>query len=136
MSHARPLAALALALCSAALLPARPSGAQATGGFTDAQAQTGRRVYAAQCAVCHNGDLSGGAGPALAGDTFIRTWSGRTADDLHSYASTQMPQTAPGSLKPADYLALVAYILLRNGYKPGSTELTPAALKTIVIKKQ
>ena len=34
-----------------------------------------------------------------------------------------MPEDAPGSLPPQQYVDIVAYILRMNGFEPGSTEL-------------
>ena len=131
------VAALAFALGAGALLrPSDPSAAQGSGVFTSAQAQQGAKLFSDDCAMCHGTDLSGGAGPPLAGKPFIGKWTGQTADDLHDVVSTQMPLTAPGSLKPGEYLALVAFILSKNGYPAGSAPLAKANLKSITIKAQ
>jgi hypothetical protein len=46
-----------------------------------------------------------------------------------------MPQDAPGSLPPATYVAILAYLLREVGVPAGTTELTndPAALQAITI---
>jgi mono/diheme cytochrome c family protein len=130
-------AALAVTFGSGALLvPALPSVAQGSGVYTTAQAQRGSKLFTDDCAMCHGSDLSGGAGPPLAGKAFIGKWTGQTADDLHDVVSTQMPLTAPGSLKPDEYLALVAFILSKNGYPAGGSDLAKAKLKNITIKAQ
>ena len=103
--------------------------------FTEAQATHGATIFAAQCATCHGAKLEGGAGPQLAGDDFITKWSGQTADDVHYIVSTQMPLTNPGSLSPAEALAVVAYILQQNHYPAGPTALDAASLKTVKIAK-
>ena len=82
------------------------------------------------------GQVEGISGPALAGKDFIAKWTGQTADDVYYTASTQMPLTAPGSLKPAEYLAVVAYILSKNKYPAGATALTSARLKAVKIAQQ
>jgi hypothetical protein len=47
-----------------------------------------------------------------------------------------MPANDPGSLSQPDALALVAFILRRNGYPPGNATLTePADLQGIVINR-
>jgi mono/diheme cytochrome c family protein len=131
------IAALGVALAGAALLlPTRPLAAQSAGTYTADQAQHGAKLYADNCAMCHKADLSGDAGPPLAGKAFIQKWSGQTADDIHDIVATQMPLTAPGSLKPDEDLALVAYILSKNGYPAGDTPLAKANLKSITIKAQ
>ena len=47
-----------------------------------------------------------------------------------------MPLTAPGSLKPAEVLSVVAYILKQNNYPSGDTALTAASSKTVKLAKQ
>jgi mono/diheme cytochrome c family protein len=115
---------------------AGPLAAQSSGPYTAAQAAAGATIYAAQCSSCHGAKLEGGAGPQLAGSDFIAKWTGQTADDVHYVVSTQMPQTAPGSLKPDEALALVAYILQQNKYPAGDAPLTAAKLTSIKIVKQ
>jgi len=129
------VAALALTLGVAALVvPAHPLAAQSGGVYTTAQAQQGAKLFGDNCGMCHAPDLSGGAGPPLAGKTFMMKWTGQTADDLHDVVSTQMPLTAPGSLKPDQYLALLAFILSKNGYPAGDSPLDRSKLKKITIK--
>jgi hypothetical protein len=36
---------------------------------------------------------------------------------MFSMKTTNMPQAAPGSLKPAEYLAIMAYILEQIGFR-------------------
>jgi mono/diheme cytochrome c family protein len=136
-------AALMCALLGAALPTisraqgAAPSPAAAAGGpYTAAQAAQGATLFAAQCSVCHGAQLEGIAGPALAGNEFMSKWSGQTAGDLYDVASTQMPLTSPGSLKPDEYLALISYILQKNKYPAGAKPLTAATLKAVVLKAQ
>jgi mono/diheme cytochrome c family protein len=132
----RWFAALGLASTVATLLVTGSLSAQSGGVYTAAQAAAGAKLFSADCAQCHGQKLEGIAGPALAGKAFLDKWSGQTADDLHYVMSTQMPLTAPGSLKPDEYLDLVAYVLQQNGYAPGSDPLTAAKLKGIKIAPQ
>ncbi|HEU0096265.1 MAG TPA: hypothetical protein VFQ52_07405, partial [Rhizomicrobium sp.] len=55
------------------------------------------------------------------------TAQGLTADSLLEVTAATMPQSDPGSLKPEDYNAVVAYILQQNGYPAGTTPLAPHA---------
>jgi mono/diheme cytochrome c family protein len=130
---ALPIAA-ALALVVAAAVG--PLGAQSSGVYTADQASNGATIFAAKCALCHGNKLEGGVGPALAGQGFTSYWTGSTADDVYQLMSTQMPQNAPGSLKPDEYLAVLAYVLQQNHYPAGSTPLSAAALKSIKITTQ
>ncbi|MGQ0650254.1 MAG: outer membrane protein assembly factor BamB family protein [Gemmatimonadaceae bacterium] len=115
-------------ICGALLLAAAPLGAQSAAEsvpFTRAQADAGRQVYLRACASCHGTRLDDGVAVALTGAAFIRNWSSadRTLDDLHFITSTTMPRNAGGTLAPAEYLAVVAYVLERNGYAAGERPL-------------
>ena len=119
------LAALALAAGLA------PGGATATtgagdGSYTTGQAATGARAFATNCASCHGAKLQGGIGPTLKGSQapFHGT---QHAGDVFNYIRTQMPLGKPGSLAPATYAAILAYLLQQNGHRAGTHVLTPAA---------
>ncbi len=128
------LPALAVALaCAAAWLPQRSLGADKPAAYTAAQATQGAAVFSSSCAGCHGQNLEGVAAPPLAGATFMHNWQGKTADDLFYIISHDMPQDNPGSLKPAEYVAVLAFILQKNGYPAGSAPLDPANLKQISI---
>lgn len=137
MSSTRTLGWLALALCTTALLAtALPLSADdAAGYFTQAQADRGKTLFSANCSQCHGANLEGISGPALAGKDFQSGWASRTAFDLYDVMSTEMPLTAPASLKPDEYLALTAYVLSKNGFPAGSTALDKAKLKGISLKR-
>jgi alcohol dehydrogenase (cytochrome c) len=101
-------------------------GQSAPGPFTQAQVDAGRQGYGANCAQCHNPDLSGtNDAPQLAGDAFLGAWKGRTAQALYNKISGTMPVGRGGSLDEATYTAITAYILHANGAKAGSTVFTP-----------
>lgn len=137
MKQVRSQVVLAITLAGAAVVTATiPLGAQANGVYAAAQVQSGAKLFGANCAACHGADLSGTAAPPLAGKTFLVKWSGQTAADIHDVVSTQMPLTAPGSLKPAEYIDLVAFILSKNGYPAGTAQLEKSKLKSITIKAQ
>jgi alcohol dehydrogenase (cytochrome c) len=110
-------------LCGAAAL-AQP-GAQ-PGPFTAEQVAAGRSAYIASCMACHQPTLEG-AGDALplAGRAFMLAWSNRTTKELYDLIHTSMPYGNGGSLDPATYANLVAFILHANGAKEGSQALTP-----------
>jgi S-disulfanyl-L-cysteine oxidoreductase SoxD len=106
-----------------------------SGVFTAAQAERGRATYGSQCAGCHSGDLSGGAGPALAGGAFMTKWESETAARLFRVTRDTMPRGNPGSLSDQTAIDLVAFVLASNGIPPGEAELAaaPEALEALAI---
>jgi mono/diheme cytochrome c family protein len=113
-----------------ALLP-HHAGAQAAKPtlYTADQATAGAAVYQQTCASCHGGALEGVSAPALKGAAFgdMATAQSLTADSLLEATAASMPQSDPGSLKPDEYNAVVAYILQQNGYPAGIAPLAPHA---------
>jgi mono/diheme cytochrome c family protein len=136
MKLSRALIPLAVALVASAAFTTQSISAQSTGAYTDAQAKAGLAIYTAQCSMCHGVKLEGVSGPALAGSGFISKWNGQTADDVRDIIATQMPLTSPGSLKPAEVLSVLAYILQQNKYPAGSAALTAPGSKKVKIVKQ
>ncbi len=112
--------------------------AQATGIFTEAQAQRGQSLYAAKCASCHGQSLEGATAAPLSGSKFASKWNGKSVDDLYFITRTQMPYGAGGSLTDQQYLDIVVALLKGNGYAAGARELTmdAATLKQLKIQPQ
>ena len=84
----------------------------------------GREVFAAKCLRCHGEKAGGGVGPALAGGqgTLATAKPLKTVGSFWPYSTTvwdyinrAMPFDQPGSLKPPEVYAVVAYILNLNG---------------------
>src|SRR5688572_22107970 len=92
--------------------------------YTEAQAQRGQTIYAAQCAVCHGVTLSGGLGPPLAGANFLRAWDKRPLIDLADKVEKTMPATSPGTLTRAQAIDLVAHLLKSSAFPAGTAELS------------
>lgn len=123
---------LAAATCAVALSSAL--AAQGESAYRAEQAERGRRVYAAHCSSCHGADLEGGVGPALAGATFLHTWSDRSAAALFSVTRTSMPRPAVGSLSDQAYADVFAYLLSRNGVPAGGTTFDGSAAMLDAIR--
>ena len=109
----------------------------ADGVFTAEQATRGAMVYGEQCASCHGEKMEGIADlfPALAGDPFLKNWTGKSVGELYEKIATTMPALDPGSLKPDQVADLVAHTLNASKYPAGTTALAASAdpLKTIKI---
>ncbi len=136
---ARPAAAaLAATAWTIVVLPALAQSTPAESGrtvqqgvFTMAQAARGESLYAANCARCHEGaDVDG---PSLVGDEFIDRWREDTLDNLFNFIRTRMPGDAPGTLQPAAYVDLVAYLLDANEIPSGASELVREGLADTLL---
>jgi alcohol dehydrogenase (cytochrome c) len=113
----RFLAGAALLVLASASMQAQPQN----GGFTAAQAEDGGAVYSRSCAGCHRANLAGGGdAPGLGGEAFMASWGSRSTGDFYKFIATSMPVGAAGTLDPAQYASVTAYLLAANGAKPGS----------------
>lgn len=130
----------AVCLILFALLPAARQAvtfAQQTGSFTDAQAARGQALYDKKCAACHGNQLDNGTAAALTGSKFAGKWNGKSVDDLYYITKTQMPYGAGDTMKPQEYIDVVAFMLKANGYHSGAQELkADASLKQVKIQAQ
>lgn len=91
--------------------------------YSTEQAAQGQALFKQKCAVCHGANLQGGAGPALAGRQFFLRYKGKPLSALWSTIQTQMPLNAPGTLSSAQSLAVVAFILQKNGFPAGASPI-------------
>ena len=96
------------------------------GVYVAAQAERGRDLYAQHCSSCHGDFLDGDGGSgrvALAGPTFADNWDAASLNDLFAKIAKTMPRGAPGTLRSAEALDLVAFLLQFNGFPAGTTPL-------------
>ena len=118
-------------LTLASMGTARPGGAQGAAAatlpnFTREQADAGSSVYTRSCATCHGARLDDGIAAPVAGSVFLQKWARpeRSLGELHYVTKQTMPKNAGGTLPDADYVAVLAYMLERNGYTPTSTAMS------------
>lgn len=72
-------------------------------------------LYAQHCSSCHSATLRGSAhGAPLTGPAFISKWSQKTAQDLFTYLTSNMPPGESGKLDAAAHAALTAFIVEAN----------------------
>src|ERR1700722_9462141 len=92
-------------------------------------------MFGASCASCHAQNLTGGAGPALVGAPFHASINAnyKTAAQLYGFISKQMPLNAPGSLSKANYLAITAFVIQKNGFSAGTSALSTASAAKVVL---
>jgi mono/diheme cytochrome c family protein len=112
---------------------APPSKTVWTGVYTAAQATRGQAFYTAACTGCHRDDLSGPFSEVLKGERFMNNWREQSLLNLYNLMATTMPQLSPGSLEPAAYADIIAYILQFNGFPAGSAELRVGGLRGVLV---
>src|SRR6059036_3143215 len=120
---------LVVTIASSIIIAAQQRGGGAPAAvYTAQQAASGRAVYQANCAICHQQDLSGsGDAPTLRGSEFVSNWGPRTTRELLSFLQLTMPPARQGTLSQEDYLNIVAFILQSNGARAGAQALTANA---------
>jgi mono/diheme cytochrome c family protein len=97
------------------------------GVYSDAQAKRGEAIYAERCATCHAPDLSGmDQAPELAGAEFLTAWDAQTLNDLFERTRISMPADKPGSLERPQIADVIAFVLQKNGFPAGQTDLATA----------
>lgn len=109
------------------------------GVYTSAQAERGKATFDVSCSRCHNSDLSGSErGPTLVGDKFLSTWLDGSLEPLFSFIRDSMPQGSANIVSDDSKADILAYILQRNSFPPGQTELTAntARLDTMQILRK
>ncbi|PYS13995.1 MAG: alcohol dehydrogenase [Acidobacteria bacterium] len=117
---------LIVLVASSIIIAAQQRGGGTAGGvYTAPQAASGRAVYQANCAICHQQDLSGsGDAPALRGSEFVSNWGPRSTRELLSFLQLTMPPARQGILNQDEYLSIVAFMLQSNGARAGNQALT------------
>jgi mono/diheme cytochrome c family protein len=93
-----------------------PDKSTGTAPYTKEQVAQGSEIYRRECAVCHGANLQGVSAPALTGPSFDH--SHLNAEQVRTVVVHAMPLTAPGSLKPDEYAAIMAYRLSYDCVQP------------------
>ncbi len=111
-------------IVTASLVLAQQPRTSQDGIYSAAQATRGETTFLQNCAPCHGADLSGAeGGPALIGGEASQYWNGLKLSELFERIKTTMPQSAPGSLADRQYADLLAFILSKNDFPAGATDL-------------
>jgi S-disulfanyl-L-cysteine oxidoreductase SoxD len=136
----------AIAFACGALFATALNAGQDKGGktvwdavYSDAQTKKGETAYSQYCAKCHGPDLMGAdVAPPLTGVEFTSGWNDLTVGDLFERLRITMPADKPGSVSAQDNADIVAFMLSRNGFPSGPSELPTQAgvLKGIKILTQ
>lgn len=120
---------LSLSLVNALAAQATPTSVKA-GVYTAAQADRGQALYRGKCASCH-------APNRFTDDLFYTSFAGKPLWEMFDVISDTMPEEDPGSMKPEEYVDVMAYLLKLNNFAPGETELPTGkdALSAILMEK-
>ena len=98
------------------------------GVYTDAQAERGRASYQQSCIGCHREDLRGdNTAPSLVGESFQFLWGDMEVGELVARAQKVMPPERPGSLPAQTYTDIIAFVLKKNDFPAGPTDLGASA---------
>jgi len=107
------------------------------GVYTDAQAERGHVAYQQSCIGCHREDLRGDStAPSLVGESFMFLWGDMEVGELVARAQKVMPPERPGSLPAQTYTDIVAFILQKNAFPAGSTDLGSDSLHALITAKK
>jgi len=131
---------LAVSLNSTTVASAFQGKTTSDGVYSDAQAKRGEAAYAKTCAGCHGPDLAGAdTAPSLTGGEFNAGWTDQTLDDLFERIKTTMPGDAPGSLPGEQVADILAFVLSKDGFPAGQSELAAGPglkdIKFVATKK-
>lgn len=92
--------------------------------YTFVQARAGERAYGTYCSACHGADLRGPQAP-LVGPAFLSLGQdrGMTMGTFFDFIVRDTPANSIDRLPNRDYVEIMAYILMKNGYAAGTTPL-------------
>jgi mono/diheme cytochrome c family protein len=119
------------------MIPAVSAEATIPVAFTAEQAGRGQAAYRRGCQDCHGFNLNDGefGGAPLTGQYFSRHWGNGSVAALYGFLHTKMPPDRPGKLNPQTYADLTAFLLSKNGYEAGDTELAPDPDEHLSLKR-
>src|SRR5690242_7008873 len=130
----RELTAAALLVLGASILVQAQTRTVQDGVYSENQATRGATLYGERCAACHGQQLQGAQGPPLATDVFVSHWQGETVETLRNKVRNTMPLDAPGTLTPQQTADVIAFMLKRNGYPAGRTDLATVDATTNPVR--
>jgi polar amino acid transport system substrate-binding protein len=96
------------------------------GVFSAAQVQRGQKIFRTICSNCH--DIEDFTGPGA----YFEDHDGKTLWETFAFVSAKMPDDDPGSLEPAEYAAVLAYIFSAYGLPAGEADL-PVDRRTLEL---
>ncbi len=115
----------------------RPDDTKTTndGVYTKAQAAGAKKQFDKICADCHAFTVAAKKKPKdlpLGDEPFFENWSGRPLGELVTLIALTMPNDGSATVTEAEAVNLVAYMLQRNGFRPGPKSLTQASASAVI----
>lgn len=114
--------------------------AQATtndGIYSKAQADAAKAPFEKLCSECHAftvATLKAKDDLPLGDEPFLKKWEGRTLDELLTLIVTTMPNDGSAVVSDDEALNLLAYVLQKNGFKPGASKLTKERASAVIAR--
>jgi len=103
--------------------------------YTEEQGLRGEAIYFAKCVLCHKPEMTGSqVVPPLIGEAFLARWNRRTAGDLFEWMRTSMPPVVTARLSNPEYADVLAYILSRNQFPAGESDLAADFAALVAIR--
>jgi len=111
-------------------LPVQAPKSVKAGVYTAAQADRGQTLFRSKCASCH-------APNRFTDDLFYTSFAGKPLWEMFDVISDTMPEEDPGSMKPQEYVDVMAYLLKLNNFPTGASELPVGkdVLSAILMEK-
>jgi polar amino acid transport system substrate-binding protein len=122
-------ASVALSM-GATMAAQKPATSVKAGVYTAAQSDRGQVLFRGKCASCH-------APNRFTDDLFYTSFAGKPLWEMFDVISDTMPEDNPGSMKPEEYVDVMAYLLKLNNFPTGEAELPTGkdALSAILMEK-
>ena len=93
--------------------------------FTSDQVNRGNDLYVQHCVICHGTQLDNGQfATPIKGFFFENKWGGKTLGELARYTWEEMPQGNGKFLRTQEYIAVISFILSKNGIEAGEVPMS------------
>ena len=113
-----------------AAVPVQGARSVKAGVYTAAQSERGQLLFRSKCASCH-------APNRFTDDLFYTSFAGKPLWEMFDVISDTMPEDNPGSMKPEEYVDVMAYLLKLNSFPTGEIDLPTGrdGLSAILMEK-
>lgn len=116
---------------------AAPQKTTNDGIYSKAQADGAKAQFEKLCAECHPFKVADKKKPKdlpLGDEPFFEEWTGRPLSEMVNLIALTMPNDGSAVVSDEEALNLVAYILQKNGYRPGAKPLTKETAAAVIAR--